>query len=105
MTEPGERVMMPQYGVGLRRMFFEQGDTILYEEARRRMLNAINQWEPRIVVRALTVSAPKEDDPRLINFDGRDNSLIISIEYSLKDDLDNIDSLVFRTNFNTSKLL
>jgi phage baseplate assembly protein W len=100
MTEPGERVMMPQYGVGLRRAIFEQGDSILYQEIQNLIIRSIAEWEPRIVVRSLSVKAPDENDPRLKNFDGKDNSLIISIEYSLKDDLDNIDRLVFRTNFN-----
>ena len=72
MTNPGERVMLPDYGTPLRELFFEQNDQVVVEKAREMIISSIKKWEPRITVdqiyvttfadeRSLDPNDPKED--------------------------------------------
>ena len=60
-TEPGERVMLPAFGAGLRRFLFEPNVPAthrLVEEACRR---AVQRWEPRVHLEDVQVSADRGD--------------------------------------------
>lgn len=60
-TEPGERVMLPAFGAGLRRFLFEPNVPAthrLVEEAVRR---AIELWEPRVRLESVRVSAAADE--------------------------------------------
>lgn len=61
LTNPGERVMMPDYGTPLRQLMFEPNDTIIQEEAREMIINAITTWEPRITVDQIEVVTSIDD--------------------------------------------
>ncbi len=47
-TEPGERVMRPEFGTGLRALVFEPINTTTMALARHRVEQALVRWEPRI---------------------------------------------------------
>lgn len=47
-TEPGERVMRPDFGAGLRGLLFEPINTTTIALARHRVERALVLWEPRI---------------------------------------------------------
>jgi uncharacterized protein len=47
-TEPGERVMRPTFGAGLRGMVFEPINTTTIALVQYRVQTALIQWEPRI---------------------------------------------------------
>ena len=47
-TEPGERVMRPDFGAGLRGLLFEPINTTTVALARHRVERALVLWEPRI---------------------------------------------------------
>lgn len=47
-TEPGERVMRPDFGAGLRQLLFEPINTTTLALARHRVERALIVWEPRI---------------------------------------------------------
>src|SRR5262249_43940187 len=49
-TDPGERVMRPDFGAGLRRMVFEPINTSTMALVRQRVEAALVAWEPRIEV-------------------------------------------------------
>lgn len=53
LTDPGERVMRPNYGAGLHRYVWENQDPLAQQE----MLNAIQQavaaWEPNVLLEEL----------------------------------------------------
>ena len=55
LTNPGERVMIPNYGTPLRTLFFEPNDASLVVRAKQMIANAILTWEPRVVVTDITV--------------------------------------------------
>jgi phage baseplate assembly protein W len=56
-TDPGERVMRPDFGAGLRRMVFEPINTSTMALAQHRVQEALVAWEPRIDVQDVVVTA------------------------------------------------
>jgi hypothetical protein len=64
MTEPGERLMREEFGCGLRRFLFEPNTPATRELIRRRIVQALGRWEPRIRVEDVTVE-PDAADARL----------------------------------------
>jgi uncharacterized protein len=73
-TDPGERVMRPDFGAGLRRLLFEPITTNTLALVQHRVEQALVAWEPRIDVLGVVVSA---EDAAL----GR---LLIQIDYSIR---------------------
>lgn len=61
MTNPGERIFLPAYGTPLRELVFEPNDPALEAKARQMIVNAIRQWEPRVVIEKIEVSNKRED--------------------------------------------
>jgi phage baseplate assembly protein W len=58
-TDPGERVMRPDFGAGLRRMVFEPINTSTMTLVQQRVEAALVAWEPRIEVQQVVVSAER----------------------------------------------
>jgi phage baseplate assembly protein W len=56
LTNPGERIMLPLFGTPLKKLFFEQNDMVIVEEARQMIINSIQAWEPRVAISAVDVS-------------------------------------------------
>lgn len=56
LTNPGERVMLPQFGTPLRKLLFEPSDATLVSQARQMIIDSITAWEPRITVEQLNIS-------------------------------------------------
>jgi Bacteriophage baseplate protein W len=73
-TDPGERVMRPDFGAGLRQLLFEPINTHTLVMVQHRVEQALLTWEPRINVDRVTVSA---EDAAL----GR---LLIRIDYEVR---------------------
>jgi uncharacterized protein len=57
-TEPGERVMRPDFGCPLRHLLFEPINTNVMGLIKHRVEQALVAWEPRIDVRQVSVAAP-----------------------------------------------
>ncbi|HEY7050889.1 MAG TPA: GPW/gp25 family protein [Mycobacterium sp.] len=56
-TAPGERLMRPGFGAGLSDLVFEPMSTALLALVKHRVETALIQWEPRIDVDAVDVTA------------------------------------------------
>jgi phage baseplate assembly protein W len=56
-TEPGERVMRPDFGAGLRGLVFEPVNASTLALVRHRVEQALTTWEPRIAVDLVEVTA------------------------------------------------
>jgi phage baseplate assembly protein W len=56
LTNPGERIMMPNFGTPLRTLLFDPNDSFLADKARTMIINSIAQWEPRVKIDAVNVS-------------------------------------------------
>ncbi len=55
MTELRERMMLPEFGGGLGRFLFEPNTVATRSRIRERILKALERWEPRVEVEAVTV--------------------------------------------------
>lgn len=63
-TEPGERIMRPQFGCGLRRYLMKPNTTATRSLIQREVAGALTEWEPRIELREVRVTPG--DDPALV---------------------------------------
>jgi uncharacterized protein len=70
-TEPGERVMRPDFGCGLRRLLMEPNTPATRAAIARMVEAALRRWEPRITLRA--VETATSDDPSMV---------LVSISYA-----------------------
>lgn len=91
-TSPGERVMAPNYGVGIKRFLFEQFPDI---EIDSRIREQVARYLPEISIISLSVS---RDNRRIQIKSGHPNSLAIELiyeinQYNLRDSLIIVDTL------------
>ncbi len=63
-TEPGERIMRPTFGCGLRRYLMKPNTTATRTLIQREVTSALKAWEPRIEAQSVQVSPG--DDPALV---------------------------------------
>jgi phage baseplate assembly protein W len=61
LTEPQERLMLPEFGGGLGRYLFEPNTTATHHLIRTHIEKALAQWEPRITVDSIMVEADPTD--------------------------------------------
>lgn len=64
-TNPGERVMRPDFGAGLRALVFEPVNITTMALVRHRVEQALIVWEPRIEVMEVAVTANPQPRNRL----------------------------------------
>jgi phage baseplate assembly protein W len=74
-TSPGERVMRPEFGCRIHELIFAPQDAATESLVIYYVEEALAQWEPRIDVQEVDVSA----DP------DRDGALLVEIKYRTKD--------------------
>jgi phage baseplate assembly protein W len=95
LTNPGERVMLPDFGTGLRDLIFEPNDATLHTRARDLIINAIAKWEPRITVDQVEVLSNVDDTS--LNFDDNRNEeesiLMIRILFLDPDNIQTVQEL------------
>ena len=63
-TEPGERVMRPDFGCGLRRYLMQPNNPATRAGIARDIANALGRWESRIKVADVAVNTT--DDPAMV---------------------------------------
>lgn len=61
LTEPGERLMLPNFGAGLRRFLFEPNNVATHRLIQERIERALGRWEPRVRVQRVSVEADADD--------------------------------------------
>jgi phage baseplate assembly protein W len=94
LTNPGERVMLPEFGTPLRELLFEPSNPLFAQRVRNAIIGAINLWEPRVVVLAIDVVDPQGntgDAAILTNSDS--NSFYVNIKFALPEKLQAVDQL------------
>jgi len=85
LTNPGERVMLPLFGVPLRKLMFDPNDIQLELTAKLMITNAIKMWEPRIELQAVEVSSKFDRDNLNENDTGEEIDAILSIRIAFFD--------------------
>lgn len=58
LTSPGERVMDPEFGVGLRKYLFEPNHDTTYLDIESRIQNQVTKYLPFITILGITFSSP-----------------------------------------------
>jgi uncharacterized protein len=78
LTDPGERVCLPTFGAGLRRLLFAPLTAQLQASTQMAVTQALNQWlANQITVKKVTVDTP-------VNSPGQpDGTILITISYVL----------------------
>ena len=61
MTDPGERIMLPEFGGGLRRFLFEPNIVATHRGIEEAITRSLARWEPRVTLSSVTVE-PADDD-------------------------------------------
>jgi phage baseplate assembly protein W len=72
-TQPGERVMRPDFGCNLQDLVFAPNNAATADVARHRVSEALRIWEPRIDVEEVDVANENET-----------GSLVVHIRYRIK---------------------
>jgi uncharacterized protein len=62
LTEEKERIRLPNFGGGLQRFLFEPNTVVTQSQIQDRITNALQLWEPRILVSQVDVQ-PDPSDP------------------------------------------
>jgi phage baseplate assembly protein W len=73
LTNPGERVMNPEYGTPLKKLIFEPNDQTVRVQARNIIIQSLNKWEPRVAIQQVEVLT-KADENSLNSLDDKNNS-------------------------------
>jgi hypothetical protein len=72
LTAPGERVMNPEFGVGVRNYLFEQETPFLVDEIRNNIKNQVERYASFIKIQQLN-----------INMDSDNGVLFVQIKYAV----------------------
>ena len=75
LTNPGERIMLPDFGIGLYRFFFEPLSTITFERVKSRVDEQVRAYMPFLTIRRISFLTA-EQDPTL-----NQNTLRVRVEY------------------------
>jgi hypothetical protein len=81
-TEPGERVMRPDFGCGLRRFLMAPNNPATRASIQREIENTLSRWEPRIKLVDIAVNPTDDQAMVLIEIhyghalDGRQDVLV-----------------------------
>ena len=84
LTGPGERLMRPDFGAGLNDFLFEPINPTTMAAIQRRVEDSLIDWEPRIDVISVTVSADAKNA----------GTLLIDITYRVRA-TNNVGNLVY----------
>jgi len=60
-TEPGERLMLPNFGTGLKSFLFEPNTVTTHRLIEEKISKSLEMWEPRIKLDSIDVIADEED--------------------------------------------
>jgi uncharacterized protein len=61
LTEPGERLQLPEFGGGAGRFLFEPNTVGTRRQVQERIEEALQLWEPRITLQSVSVEADPDD--------------------------------------------
>ncbi len=106
LTNPGERVMLPDFGTPLRRLFFEPNDQIIVTEARQMIIDSVRKWEPRIIIENIEVSTQMDSSNLNVNDTKEEIESILSIKIRFFDpgNIQVVEELVLQVPLSGSSL-
>ena len=66
LTEPRERIMLPEFGGGLRRFLFQPNTAATHRVIEETIRTALGRWEPRIAIEAVDVGPDPDEERRAV---------------------------------------
>lgn len=75
LTSPGERIMDPNFGVGMRRYLFEQNNSITHSSIKAKIIRQVSEYLPFIDIQEITFNT--EDNSQNV----KANGLLVSIKF------------------------
>ena len=90
LTNPGERIMDPEFGVGLRKYLFEQNSPLTYSQIEGRVRNQVRTYLPYIEILKINFKTPSriENAYNLVSMEIEYFVTSLKIQNTLKFDLD-----------------
>jgi len=83
-TSPGERLMLPDFGAGIKDYVFESNSAVIRAKLESAITKALTQWEPRIQLVSVQASPSPEQDSLVlinINYQIRDTNELYNMVY------------------------
>jgi len=97
LTNPGDRVMLSQFGTPLRKFFYEANTEATRTEIENAITNAIATWEPRITVQSITVTNLSESNEGITSIN--QNGVLVKINYINPEQINIVENLVLAIPF------
>jgi|MDSV01.2.fsa_nt_gb phage baseplate assembly protein W len=82
LTNPGERIMYPDFGVGLKRVLFELDTPALQNEIHRSIVYQVKQYLPYIQIGKIDVQNAAESSQTMDLFEP-EHTYVVTIQYSV----------------------
>ena len=79
LTNPGERIMDPLFGVGIKQFLFEPNDTIVWSNITAKIHKQVQKYMPYLEIIDISLMEPGSQNSEF----GVSNYLPISIEYTI----------------------
>ena len=64
LTNPGEKIMLPEFGAGLYRFFFQPMSKVLFADVREEIVRQVSEYMPFVKIREVKFTT-NENDPSL----------------------------------------
>jgi phage baseplate assembly protein W len=97
LTNPGDRVMLSQYGTPLRKFFYEPNTENTRKSISNAITDAIATWEPRITVKSIEVVDLSENNSGISSVDP--NGVLVKINYINPEQINIVENLVLAIPF------
>jgi len=78
LTSPGERIMDPNFGVGIKQYLFEQNDSMTHSRVKARIINQVREYMPFVTIDKVSFSS-EANNPNVMS-----NGLLVSIKYYIE---------------------
>tara|TARA_R100000152_G_C6694338_1_gene125228 strand:+ start:212 stop:610 length:399 start_codon:yes stop_codon:yes gene_type:complete len=83
LTSPGERIMIPEFGVGIRNYLFENVNTSTFNTIRQRIINQVASYLPYITIRNIEFTSERNDGISGVEPSSNSNYVNLQIRYSV----------------------
>lgn len=77
LTVPGEKMMNPDFGIGLKRFLFENDDPTIYDSVASRIREQINKYLPYLEITDIVFNSASQ------NSSSEPNTLYVQVEYRI----------------------
>ncbi len=77
LTSPGERIMDPNFGVGMKRYLFEQNDSSTYSRIKARIRRQVKEYMGYIVIEDVLFNSESNNDNITAN------GLLVTVKFSI----------------------